>query len=51
MEATEPIKIVNKWNLLSISHHFPQNFMLITKDMIFLSFELYQVSYICFEFK
>ena len=34
-----------------VSHYFPQMFMLITKDMIFLSFRLYQVSYICFELK
>ena len=51
MEVAEPIKIVNKWSKLSINHYFPQFFMLITKDMIFLSFGLYQVSYICFELK
>ena len=45
MEVNELIKIVNKWSSLSISHYFPKFCVLITKDMIFSSFGLYQVLY------
>ena len=38
-------------NPVTISHYFPQNFVLDTKDVVFFSFGLYQVSYICFELK
>ena len=49
MEVTEPIKIFSKQKEL-ISHKslfLTQIFVLVTKDMIFLSFGLYQISYIC----
>ena len=53
MEVTEPIKIFSKQKEL-ISHKslfLTQIFVLVTKDMIFLRFGLYQISYICYELK
>ena len=51
--GSNPIKIFSKQKEL-ISHKslfLTQIFVLVTKDMIFLCFGLYQISYICNELK